>query len=329
MEGERAVRVPRRSKRALGAEEVAGEDVDLILALLNSETVAAVTPPTNRRRTLRAVCLTASRIKDAAGKLVCEQHVGGEDVQELRLANASLGEKQWFLVHYKDACEEPSWERTVDVGKPLIKQFKHLLHLFPHVRQPPMPGAAAISVLHRLFTFFCLLSLAPSFFSLSRPADKLALLVDDAAFNLGVGMNMDLREKTRILPPQCVHVVTATLKVDAQVFLALFGQTAAFRGETYTSLLAHRATSRNVTFEEMDAVLGPVFAAANTRGARWDSRTNKLGASARVSREEPLRLSIHLLNSVDFNHSDCPNCTYSIDMPLLCELCACLGVCLL
>jgi hypothetical protein len=58
--------------------------------------------------------------------------------------------------------------------------------------------------------------------------------------------------------------VTATLKVDLPVFLALFGHTKGYAGETAMSLVAHKATSRNVAFAEVNELLG-----ASVRGLAY------------------------------------------------------------
>eukprot|EP00048_Salpingoeca_helianthica_P017879 m.239463 g.239463 ORF g.239463 m.239463 type:complete len:311 (+) comp22585_c0_seq1:90-1022(+) len=267
-----------RLKRKICADEVAGEDVDVILELLE-EATPATPKPARRARVLRAVSVSRSRICAADGQILSEQHLNALETQELRFANKSAGEKQHFFVHYKDALEEPSWEEAVDVGQPLISQFDHLLHIFP-LAQPRELQDAELSLLK------------------STTIQSLC-----ASFNRLLAVSLSAQKLDR-------KVSCELVLLDSSVFLALFGQTAAFQGETATSLLAHGTTSRNVTFAEMDAVLGPVC-------TTWFKRTNQMGTSTRVNREKPLRLTLSHMRSTEEDHSDCPRCLYPIHEPVM------------
>ena len=100
--------------------------------------------------------------------------------------------------------------------------------------------------------------------------------------------------------------ITCTMNIEPEVFLALFAHTAAYARECFFSLVSHGALSRNITFAELDVVLGRICAA-------WHTRDTKHSKRVTVDKSKPVRVSIHHVNAKDFDHSACPLCTFTLD----------------
>lgn len=113
---------------------VCGESCAEILRLV------ATFVPTRTRSVFPAVCITAARIRASSGEISSEQSISAAEKQELRQPKTVLGEKIEYYVRFKDNDVSPSWEPAENVGLPLIKQFQHLLHVYPSVEQKVFTG---------------------------------------------------------------------------------------------------------------------------------------------------------------------------------------------
>ena len=110
-----------------------GKDSDAVLGLLTSD-------GNHQDRLHPVICVIASRIVASNGQLVCEQRPSLSEPQELRMANMDAGEKQLFEVRLKNPRARLCWVEAKKVGTDLVKHFRHLLHMSPHVREHPIPG---------------------------------------------------------------------------------------------------------------------------------------------------------------------------------------------
>eukprot|EP00048_Salpingoeca_helianthica_P009134 m.130897 g.130897 ORF g.130897 m.130897 type:complete len:300 (-) comp14784_c0_seq3:22-921(-) len=266
---------PKRMRTSSVARDYVPEcDYALILDLIDPKR------KTTRSRTVfPAVCLSASRIRAASGEVIFEQHLSKTEKQELRRADAVVGEKIEFFVMFKDGEVAPSWEPSENVGTPLVRQYEHLLHVLPDIHTVDLSDIV------------------------------LQGIKESTVRSIVASVSGELRDKAMSIRhgPRA----SACVVVELPVFLALFGRTKAFAGETLESLVGHGTTSRNITFAELDSVLGPACTA-------WHTRTNVDAKVVKVSPTKPVRLTLTLLNGIEFDHSSCPRCTFPADRPL-CE----------
>lgn len=123
----------------------------------------------------------------------------------------------------------------------------------------------------------------------------------------------DCMRKILSARPKYAKRCIAKMQIHLAVFLHLFGHTKAFAADTLLSLAAAGRLSRNVTFEDIDSVLSPAC-------PTWHMRTHKYALQMRLftNTKHHGRLSIHLMNGTDYDHSQCPRCNHK--GPLYCKI---------